>query len=294
MDLMTEKSDDKDLDIVIEGDLAPVADAKPVERPIIAPEEGLDTLKANLERERQGRLDAERRANEALRQADQAGARVQDSNLTLIASAIETVKQNTVLLKANYANALRAGDFEAAADLQNEMSTNAAKLLQLEGGKTALEQEAKQPRRPAAQNDPVEAFASTLAPPSRDWIRAHPEYVNNPRLNQKMVAAHNLVEADGVVADTPEYFQRIEEVLGLRRPAPTEQNDDPTRDAAQVMQRRSAPAAAPTTARASSNGSRPTTVRLSAQEREIAEMMGMSEQDYAKNKLALQQEGVLK
>jgi phage I-like protein len=40
-------------------------------------------------------------------------------------------------------------------------------------------------------------------------------------------------------------------------------------------------------------GQRPNTVRLTAAEREIASDLGMSEQDYARNKLALQKEGKL-
>jgi phage I-like protein len=44
---------------------------------------------------------------------------------------------------------------------------------------------------------------------------------------------------------------------------------------------------------ASSDGPRPNTVRLTADEREIAKSMGLTDVEYAKNKLDLQREGLM-
>ena len=59
------------------------------------------------------------------------------------------------------------------------------------------------------------------------------------------------------------------------------------------VQRRSAPPAAPVTRAGTANGQRPNVVRLSRAEAETARDLGMSEQEYARNKQLLQKEGRL-
>jgi hypothetical protein len=264
-----------------------------VETKVLEPEDGLEKLKADLERERSGRLEAERRAKEAAQDAYKAKNEVQDSNLHLVTNAIETVKQNADVLKSNYREAMAMGDFDRAAEVQHAMATNAAKLLQLEQGKQAME---SQPKQAAPEqyrpSDPVEALASQLSPRSADWVRRNPQCVTDPRLYQKMVAAHNLAVADGYAPDTDDYFEQIESTMKInRREAPVQ--DDAMAEAAKPVQRRSSPPAAPVTRSGNGTGSNPNRVRLSSQEREMAQMMGMTDQEYAKNKLQLQKEGKL-
>jgi len=187
---------------------------------------------------------------------------------------------------------MAAGDFTAAAEAQEQMSANSAKLLQLEQGKIALEnapkQQVMQPVRPA---DPVEALAAQLSPRSAAWVRANPQFARDSRLYAKMIAAHNLAVADGISPDTDEYFETVESTLKMtRNPAPS---DDPMSAAAQPVSRRTPPPAAPVSRSGSTPGTRPNVVRLTSAEREMAQMMGMTEQEYAKNKLALQREGKL-
>lgn len=271
-----------------------VVEAEKAKTRDIEPEEGLEALRAQLEKERATRIEMERRAREFAQTAYQAKNEAQDSNLHLVNNAIESVKQNTEVLKSNYAAAMSSGDYERAAEFQQAMSNNAAKLLQLEQGKQALEAMPKQ-QAPAhvGVSDPVEALASQLTPRSAAWIRRNPEYATNPRLNQKMLAAHNLAVADGIPPDTDEYFEAVESVLNMRRSEPVRQSDDPMADAAKPTQRRTPPPSAPVSRSSAGPGTRPNTVRLTSQEREMASMMGMTVEEYAKNKLALQKEGKL-
>jgi hypothetical protein len=208
-------------------------------------------------------------------------------------NAIETVKQNNEILKSHYQDAMSSGDYARAADLQQDMSSNAAKLLQLEQGKTALENTPKQKVEPQKPSDPVEALASQLTPRSAEWVRRNPQYATDPRLYQKMIAAHQLAMADEIRPDTDEYFNAIEETLKVNRRAAPVQEEDSMADAAKVTQRRSAPPAAPVTRSGTGTGSRPNTVRLTSAEREMASMMQMTDQEYARNKLALQKAGKL-
>lgn len=275
----------KEPDIIVEEPKAeePKEEKDPVD-------DGLESLKAQLERERQARLDAERRANEAAQNAYHAQTEAQDSNLHLVTNAIETVKQTNDILKANYRDAMAAGDYDVAAEIQTEMSANAAKLLQLEQGRQALE---NAPRVEAPQPyvaDPVEALASQLSPRSADWVRRNPQFATDQRLYSKMIAAHNLAVADGIAPDTDDYFNSIESILKVGNQRSYE---EPTSSASAPTQRRSSPPAAPVSRSGTGTGTRPNRVTLSPEEREMASFMGMTPEEYGRNKLALKKEGKL-
>lgn len=259
----------------------------------IEPEDGINDLKMRLEQERQARLEAEKQARAAAEAAAQAQNEVQDTNLQLVKNAIETVKRNNDILKYNYSEAMAVGDYAKAAEIQESMSINASKLMELERGRSHMENMPKiepvQPQRPA---DPVEALASQLSPRSAEWVRRNPQCVTDPRMYQKMVAAHNLAMADGYQPDTDDYFAFVEDTLKISKRVPVQEEEDPMANAAKVTQRR-APPAAPVSRNNTSTGSRPNVVRLTKLEAETARDLGMTEEEYARNKLLLQKEGRL-
>ena len=189
---------------------------------------------------------------------------------------------------------MASGDYEAAANIQEQMSINAAKLLQLQNGKDALEEKLRNPQPQI--DDPVEQIASQLSPRSAAWIRQHPEVVRDRQTYESMVRAHNHAVGEGHVLDSDAYFQHIEMRLGMRKPPQAAQDDGEDvalSAAAAPVQKRTAPAAAPTTRTASGTPNKSQVVRLSAEMREMASMMGMSPEDYAKNMVALKREGKL-
>ena len=261
------------------------------------PEDGIAELKARLEEEKKLRFEAESRAQQAQQTATKAAAEVQDSNLQLITGAIDKLKRESDYLKSNFKEAMTSGDYDAAAQIQETMSLNAAKLLQLQNGKASLEERLANPQPAAPQtNDPVERVASTLSPRSAAWIRAHPQCITDQRMYQKMVGAHNIAMADGYIVDSDAYFDAIEQQLGFRKASPAQVDDGEDialSAAAAPVQKRNAPAAAPTTRTASGTPSKSQVVRLSSEMREMASMMGMSPEDYAKNMVALKREGKL-
>jgi len=259
------------------------------------PEEGIAELKSRLEMEKKLRFEAETRAQQAQQTATRAAAEVQDSNLHLITGAIDKIKRESDYLKSNFREAMTAGDYDTAAQIQETMSLNAAKLLQLQNGKSALEEKLANPQSAAPQiSDPVERVASTLSPRSAAWIRSHPQCITDQRMYQKMVGAHNIAMADGHIVDSDSYFDAIEHQLGFKRAPQTHVDDGEDVNlsaAAAPVQKRTAPAAAPTTRTAAGTPSKSQVVRLSAEMREMASMMGMSPEDYAKNMVALKREG---
>jgi hypothetical protein len=291
-----EKPKDEEVIVKEEVSEAPEPEAKAEEE--ITPEIGIEALRHQLEMERQARAEAEKRARAAESTASKASQEVQDSNLQLIVSAIESVNRTSQMMKRDYAAAMAAGNYEQAAEIQSHMSLNAAKLLQLENGKAALEQRISNPppKAPEAPVDPVEEVASQLSPRSAAWVRAHPECVRDKKLYMRMIGAHNIAISDGYVADSDEYFAEIERQMGMRK-QPTavsqQETDEPSSMAAKPMAKKPPPPAAPSS-RAASNGSGGrNTVTLSSAEREMASIMGMTPEEYAKNKVALKKEGKL-
>lgn len=292
----TEKDIEIDFDAVEKAANQPeivVQEAETAPQAEILPEEGIETLRKRYEEERNARIEAERRAETSARIAQRAQGQVDEGNLQLVNSAIDTLRREGDILKANLRAAMSVGDHAAAADAQEAIADAKAKLLQLENGKVAMQEQLNNPRIPvqhmAPPSDPVEVLASQLSPRSAAWVRAHPEYARNPRLTQKMIAAHSMVTADGVPPDTDEYFHLVETHLGVQN-APNisaAAAEAPMSAAAAPAQRRSSPAAAPVSRSGNAGNTRPNVVRLSAQEREMASMMGQSPEEYAKNKLAL-------
>ncbi len=282
-------TENEEEDIVVDVELE--AENEEPEVRVVSQDEGIKELQKQIEDERARRIEAERRAASAERDAHRARNDVDDTNIQLVANAIESLRRDDEILKQNYQIAMQQGQFAAAAEIQQEMSGNAAKLLQLNNGLEAMKAKPKTPEPKAPPADPVEAFASLLSPKSADWVRAHPEYVKDANLNRKMIAAHELAVADGIAVDTQEYFDAIESTLKIKPKPVAEANQTADEHAAKVVQRRdAAPAAAPVS-RGGSN--RTNVVRLTAAEREMAEMMGMKPEEYAKNKIALQKEGKL-
>lgn len=283
-----EKPAQPELDLVIEK----VEDEKGDSKHEISTEDAIADLNRKLDAERKARIEAENRAHEASQEVRRANNTVEDTNLHLVTNAISLVKRDAEIYKSNYRAAMENGDYGAAAEAQEGMANMSARLLQLENGKSALEAKPReaieQPRR-----DPVEAFASQLSPRSATWVRNNPQCVTDPRMNQKMIAAHNFAMADGYEADSDDYFNFVETTLGMRKRVEAAPEEEVMSTAASSTQRRSSPPAAPVSRSNNTNGTRPNVVRLSAAEREMADNMGMKPEEYAKNKLALQKEGKL-
>lgn len=263
------------------------------EKSIVNPDEGVEKLKKQLEDERARRQDAENRANEASKAEAAARGEVQTSQLDLVKGAIERLTESNDTLEGQYADAMAAQDWKAAAKIQRQMADNSGKLTFLENNKRSLESAPKPvPRAPA---DPLEQFCAQLSPVSATWVRAHPEFVRDPHKNRQMIAAHELALARGHKADTPEYFTSVEKTLDLIAPVVTKADPqaDPTADAAQQTGGRASPAAAPVSRSNGAHGNRPNVVKLTPQEVEMAGIMGMTVEDYARNKAALKKEGKL-
>jgi hypothetical protein len=273
---------------VVEAEAEPEAKGSNV----LLPEDGIKELQAKLESERQARILAERRAQEAAEREFKAKTETEDTQIHLIKNAMDTVKRNNDLLKAQYRDAMAVGDYDSAANIQDALSANHVKLSQLEAGHKAMQDRPKQAAPQPQYSDHIEALASQVTEPSAQWLRANRDRLGNQKTIDKMFRAHADAMDDGVIPDSREYFDYIENRLGFKKYQP-EPEIDAMSDAAKVTQRRSSPPAAPVSRSGNGTGSTQNVVRLTAAEREMAQMMGMTDKEYALNKVALQREGKL-
>lgn len=254
----------------------------------VAPEEGIQQLKRRLEQEKHARALAEQRAHEANFKVQQAYSDVKDSNYQLVSNALETVKGRAEILKNAYRESMAVGDYDKAAEVQQAMIENDRNLAELKRGKKELkkqlaEQEEAQKVQPVAPPmvDSIEQMARAVTPRSASWLRDNRDALSDQRNLRKMFRAHEDAIDDGIEPDSDEYFHFIEQRIGISRDNDVVEAPAP---------RKSAP---PPAAPVSRGGQKPNVIRLSREQAETAKMMGLTEAEYAKNMVALRNEGKL-
>lgn len=264
---------DDDLDVPVEINLAPPPTKKKVDD-----DEGGPLQKALEAQQRAEDLarTAQRERDEALRQAQQHQEEItkergerEDAQYNSVLTAIAAETSVLEKAEADYAAFSAAGDWSNAAKAQRLIATAAARIERLDEGKQSFEtrREAAKtaapatPARPASQD--FEARISQLPEQARDWLRKHPEFINDAKQNAKIQAAHGaIVELDGISAFSTAYFDALDTKFGFKK------EPDPP----QQQQRRSMPVSAPVSRDVpSANGTRQTnSVTLSPEERLIA------------------------
>lgn len=238
-------------------------------------EKGIEELRAQLQQAETARMEAERREREAIERANRHSIDARDTQLQLVSSAIDDLKKQQSVWRQQKVEALAMGDYEKVAEIDESIIEARTNLTTLETYKRDMEN-APAPRYEAPPVDPVEAIASQLSQKSAAWVRAHPEFARDEAKKMRMVKAHEFAVSNGYVADSDEYFEYVEGLLGVR----TQQEESPLSAAA--APRRAAPVAAPVSR--GSSGAPKNGYRLTAAEKEAAAISGISEQEYIENK----------
>jgi hypothetical protein len=236
-------------------------------------------------------LESER--NAALQRASAIETGAIDDRKQMIQTALDTIEANVTTIQAQLADAMAAGDFAKHAELTVALNRQLAAQPDLLRGKAALEQQAKQPQPRTvdqlSDSEKIELYTRTMQPRAKAWIQAHPQYVLDPKLNNKLLARHYASLDAGNVEGTDGYFQFIEAGLALPSgnghdaapvPAPTQQAD-PTAAAAQVVKRRDDVQPSPAAPSRGGGGAR--TIRLTPAQQEAARDSGMTYQEYAQS-----------
>ena len=306
---MTDQEDDKNVETAEIEAVDPPSSEEATEQPDneevvasekreVSPEDGISDLKKRLEAEKaartqaeQAKAEAERRAHAAWVESQRHQATAQDSNYQMVLSAIGTVEQRSLALRGAYAEAMTAGDYEKAAEIQEHIAVNASHLTDLKKGQRAMEDAAKRQKEEAPRQvqggDAIEQWAQTVTPRSANWLRSHKEALSTPAMQKRVLLAHGLALDEGVEPDSDAYFDFVERNIGLKRETPKRmmaqetEEDSPLSSASTAVPRRSvSPPAAPV----SRGNGRQNTVRLSPEEREHARISGVTDEEYARAK----------
>jgi len=221
----------------------------------------LETRAAEQERRR---IEAEKEAGRQRSEAEAANKRATSSQIDTISTALAGAQEDAQRALSDIRTARAAGDIESELQAQDRLAKARATEMRLDEAKSDMEARAKAPpKRQEPSSDPVEAFCQGRTEPTARWIRAHPEYVTDPRRLLKLNAADSDAQAEGFAPDTPGYFAHVEKFLGLakaeERVAPTEAAHVNGKD---QPRRAAAPPVAPGSAVSSSNGGSSPTTRL--------------------------------
>jgi hypothetical protein len=251
-------------------------------------------LRAQLQAQREATLQAQRIAMEAAQRAQIAEQRVMGSTVSAIDSALEAAQQQAANFKAELQAALDAADHKAAVDAQEKFNDARHNLMRLQEQRAYVDAEARrqpqpQPQRqqpqPQLQQPNVDQITRDLIgngyPRSADWLRNHAEWASRPDLLKRVASASNhLVDNKGLVAETDEYFAALEQELGMQR------RPNGGGDYSSVQRRPGPTASAPTSSASVSLRTGQPQIRshvpLTPQQREFAEIHGMTEKEYAK------------
>lgn len=268
------------------------------ETKIIPEAEGIEDLKAQVRRAQEAsakRLqEAERAIREAHDRAVKAEQETVETKRDVVSNVIDKLAMEKDAAKRDLKAAYESGDYEKVAEAQERLSITAARIVEAEKGRLALDEEIKSPKQPLAQpiqQDPLQDIIAQLekggAHRSAAWIRAHPEYAAPGDLNDQMTKAHWFALSEGHAPETDGYFEVINQRLGLDGQGRDQREQPSPKPAARAPV--SAPVSRDVTTSARRGG--PQRVTLSPDEVAAARAMGMSPQDYAKELVELAKEG---
>lgn len=255
--------------------------------------DSVESLKAQLEEERQRREAAEAKARTADTSAQSTATRLLETQMQAIDNALAKEDSLKKAARQKYIEAKERGDYAAEADAQDELQQINLRISRMSEGKTELDRRLEDAKSTPA--DPVEQYVRGMAPRAADWVRSHAEYVTDPSKRSDLEAAHFTVLGRRIPEGSPQYFAAVEEELGLRDAPQRQQQDEPPR--------RGAPPAAPPSRQNGTSVGRITNLpdgvtdmgggkyRLSPLLREYARIAGLSDKDYLDNLLAAHRAG---
>jgi hypothetical protein len=238
-------ADPEDAGTVQPGTAKPAGEKTPVAKPATSVDEAAAALTEATRRANdrvaaaEATAAAERlRADNATRLATQKdeearGARDEaaQSQLVIITNGIEAAKGAVTAAKAAFTAAHEEGNAGKMADAQADIAKAAAALDRLEDAKATFETNAT--KRPTTEGrvevppvaDPFEAYLvqGKFTPAAQNWLRQHrdcaPAFAGgNARKNATMMEAHYATIAQGIPAESEEYFDFLDQHIGGKKP----------------------------------------------------------------------------
>jgi hypothetical protein len=231
------------------------------------------TLERERDEERDTRRRIEQERDHATTQVKSAAEQRYAAEVSATEMALNAAKAAADHAKGAYRTAMEAGDFAAAAEAQEAIADAATQRAHAAQRKTWLETEkerliqAPAPTRTEAPkpSGKYSQYVGDLRDSEAQWLDARPEFVSDPKYRSKVFGASQIASTE-FDRGTPDYFRRMEEILGEGRA-------EASRETPRQQRQQSAdlPAGGPRAPGSPQGGSRE--VRLSADEAEIADAL---------------------
>ena len=272
----------------VSGDPAPKDDdissvAEELKRNLKAKDDELAAERRRAEGERLRAQDAERRAQELENRTLHAQKEIVSTRRVGAEATLATVKEMIASTKREM-NQL-AAEAKDTADISERLTDLVSKRRELERdievingeeGRQELERTATTQQTTQRQQQPQ------ISRETQDWIDKHSDQWKDPKFREEAVYAHRDAVSRGYRPDSDSYFRHVEKYMGIEGDAQTQGDPDPEPKETKVAtpaadtQRRTSPAAAapsraPSTPQHNAQGKK--VIRLSAAEREQAELM---------------------
>lgn len=268
----------------------PVRTAKPEKK---AAEEGVDegvkVLKTQMEDMRKASAAREaklaRERDDARREAQTARKSAAETEADLVSNALTAAQSEAKAARAALKTAIEAGDVDAQADAQERIGRAAADVREYErAAAVQSERTEEQPQQPprtfSSVEESIDARAD-LTDAERTWLKGHQDAWVDPGRNRELGVAYDRAVKQGLVRGTPAYFNFLEEFMGYTQPARPEDTREPERTSI---------VAAPVSRDTRQPGQplNRSQVRLSPQQREMAQLAGVSDREYAAGLLQME------
>ena len=238
-------------------------------------QEQLEAAQAAQASERARADKAEREATLRSQEADTERKRRSALEGDVISGGLAAAQSERDAAKAALVSAGEAGDWKAIAEAQSRIGRAESKILSFESGAAEIAERVETEKREPPKSQAVDPMAalearSDLYASEKTWIKEHPDAWTSR--NTELSVGYERAVKKGLVRGTDAYFDFLNEFMGYATP----KEED-----------RSTSVQAPPSRNDRDSSGRPSDgkVRLDPEEREIAKSLGVSELDYAKNKV---------
>ena len=295
-----------DIEIEIEDDTPePDRGRKPLPKDLVEElekddlEEYSDKVKKRLSQMKKVWHDERREKERALREREEAlkfaqireqeirqlKTRIGHNELAFIAEAERAAKTDLSVAKDKLKQAYESGDSEKITEAQEALTDVKLKLQNIEKAKPALQKQAEevktlqQTQAPA----PQPASQSQVDPKAEAWREQNSWFGEDEEMTALALGLHEKLVRAGVDPRSDDYYRRVDETMRRRFPEAFEDDDSQSRGRNKSSRNRPATVVAPVT-----RSTAPRQVRLTPSQVAIAKKLGLSNQEYAKAMIELE------
>ncbi|MGH7748743.1 MAG: hypothetical protein ACREQ5_28875, partial [Candidatus Dormibacteria bacterium] len=169
--------------------------------------------------ERNKRLEGTSRATaeDAARRVAEAEGRRFSAEEQSVIDALAGAESEANALEAEVTKALEEGRSGDHAKAVRKLTSAQGRVDWLTGQKQQFER-VRERAKQAPQNTGKDHRLATYSAPVQAWAEKHPEFFVNGAFTDDVLQAHYAAKKEGIKLDSPEYFEFIEESVGLRDP----------------------------------------------------------------------------